>query len=268
MKYTIPIIVAVFLFGSPATAGDYIRIGVDSIPAGATAFEIPFYIERTCPVPSYIMGTSNGFVLTATGFTSWSYAGYVPCPHWQWFPLGGLIILEMIDGTPPDSFLVSPLGPGENRASGLPIVEDTFFFSLFLDIGPGEGEILIDSAFVGSAGAWKFSGLTCGLGGAPDRPLFVDKYGSDANHPIHITVYQTTCGDANADGVVDIDDPVFLVNFIFLSGPAPNPLLKADCDCSRGDVPVDIDDVVHLMNYILRDGPAPCDVDGDGVPDC
>ena len=65
---------------------------------------------------------------------------------------------------------------------------------------------------------------------------------------------------------MDIDDPVFLINYIFLFGPAPNPLLKADCDCSGGDVPVDIDDVVHLINYIFYDGPEPCDV--DGVPDC
>jgi hypothetical protein len=49
---------------------------------------------------------------------------------------------------------------------------------------------------------------------------------------------------------------------------APNPLLKADCDCSGGDVPVDIDDVIHLMDYVLRGGPPPCDIDGDGVPDC
>ena len=150
----------------------------------------------------------------------------------------------------------------------MPIMTDTYLFSLFLDIGPGEGEILIDSAYVFTAGAWKWSGMTCGQGGAPDRPLFVDKYGSDANHPIHITVYEPLCGDVTLDGAVDIDDPVFLISYIFAFGPAPNPLSVGDCDCSGGGVPVDIDDVVYLMNYILRDGPEPCDVDGDGVPDC
>jgi hypothetical protein len=272
MRYSLLIVAALVLVGGSATAGDYIRIGVDSIMAGSTNFEIPFYIERTCPVPTYIMGISNGFVLTATGNASWSDADYSsieinPIAS-AWFNLGGLWPYFDWDGTSPDFFLVAPDGPAGRRPGGMPVFEEMHFFSLFLDIGPGEGEILIDSAFFGVAGAWKWSGMTCGLGGAPNRPLFVDKYGSDANHPIHITVYEQPCGDANRDGFIDIDDPVFLLNYIFLYGPAPNPYLKSDCDCSGGDVPVDIDDVVHLLNYILRDGPEPCDVDGDGVPDC
>jgi predicted outer membrane repeat protein len=76
------------------------------------------------------------------------------------------------------------------------------------------------------------------------------------------------CGDVNADGAVDIDDPVYLVTFVFSFGPAPIPLSVGDCDCSGGDIPVDIDDIVHLLDYILRGGPEPCDADGDGVPDC
>jgi hypothetical protein len=261
---------ALLLVATPALAGDYLRVSVDRVPAGADSFEIPFYIERTCPDPSYIMGVSNGFVLNATGDATWEYAGYQPCPqHLIWFNLGGLVIYRFsFDGIPPDWFWVGMDMPGEGRAGGLPIVEDTFYFSLFLDIGPGEGEILIDSAFTGSAGVWKWAGLTCGQGGEPTRPLFVDKFGSDAHHPIHIEVYEPPCGDANEDGSVDIDDPVFLVNYIFMFGPAPDPLIKADCDCSGGSVPVDIDDVVHLMNYILRGGPEPCDLDGDDVPDC
>lgn len=38
-----------------------------------------------------------------------------------------------------------------------------------------------------------------------------------------------------------------------------------DSDCSGA---VDIDDVVWLINYIFTGGNAPCDADGDGVPDC
>jgi hypothetical protein len=38
-----------------------------------------------------------------------------------------------------------------------------------------------------------------------------------------------------------------------------------DSDCSGA---VDIDDVVWLINYIFTGGNAPCDTDGDGVPDC
>lgn len=248
-------------------AGDYIKLGIDSIPAGATNYEIPFLFQRTCLTPYIIAGISNGFTFEAVGDATWEFVSFYPDPEVDfWFTLGGLLFTNGFDGISPDSALVGGAGVG---TTGLMITpEDHHMFSFFLDIGPGEGEILIDSAFVFAAGAWKWSGMACGLGGAPDKPLFIDKYGSNANHPIHITIFDPPCGDANMDGVVDIDDPVFLLNYVFVFGPAPNPLLKADCDCSGGGVPVDIDDIVYLMDYILRGGPAPCDFDGDGIPDC
>ena len=73
------------------------------------------------------------------------------------------------------------------------------------------------------------------------------------------------CGDADNSDAVDIDDVVYLISYIFSSGPAPEPLESGDADCS-GDV--DIDDVVYLIGYIFSGGNAPCDVDGDGEPDC
>ena len=41
--------------------------------------------------------------------------------------------------------------------------------------------------------------------------------------------------------------------------------LIGDCDCSGN---VDIDDVVYLIAYIFSSGPAPGDPDGDGIPEC
>ncbi len=73
------------------------------------------------------------------------------------------------------------------------------------------------------------------------------------------------CGDADASEAVDIDDVVYLIQYIFAGGPAPDPLESGDADCS-GDV--DIDDVVYLIQYIFAGGNAPCDPDGDGEPDC
>jgi hypothetical protein len=82
-----------------------------------------------------------------------------------------------------------------------------------------------------------------------------------------ILVDDTTsvCGDADTSGEVDIDDVVYLINYIFADGPAPHPVESGDADCS-GDV--DIDDVVYLIAYIFSGGNAPCDIDGDEVPDC
>jgi hypothetical protein len=73
------------------------------------------------------------------------------------------------------------------------------------------------------------------------------------------------CGDADASGGVDIDDAVYLVNYIFATGPEPLPYESGDADCSGG---VDIDDIVWLIAYIFSGGNAPCDTDGDSEPDC
>jgi hypothetical protein len=73
------------------------------------------------------------------------------------------------------------------------------------------------------------------------------------------------CGDVDDSGDVDIDDVVYLINYIFAGGPPPDPYESGDANCAGG---VDIDDVVWLIAYIFSGGNAPCDTDGDEVPDC
>ncbi|MCK4384650.1 MAG: dockerin type I repeat-containing protein [candidate division Zixibacteria bacterium] len=63
-------------------------------------------------------------------------------------------------------------------------------------------------------------------------------------------------GDANGDLVVDIADVVYLINYLFIDGPAPEPLKAGDANC---DEVVDIADVVYLINYLFIDGPPPCE---------
>jgi hypothetical protein len=64
-----------------------------------------------------------------------------------------------------------------------------------------------------------------------------------------------TCGNANNDGLIDIDDAVYLIQFIFGGGPLPEFWESGDIDCS-GEI--DIDDVIFLINYIFSSGPEPC----------
>jgi hypothetical protein len=73
------------------------------------------------------------------------------------------------------------------------------------------------------------------------------------------------CGDADASGNVDIDDVVYLIQYIFAGGPEPSPLESGDANCSGN---IDIDDIVYLISYIFSAGNDPCDPNGDGVPDC
>ncbi len=68
-------------------------------------------------------------------------------------------------------------------------------------------------------------------------------------------VFPHPCGDANADGSVDIFDAVYLIAYIFSGGPAPSPLAAGD---ANSDGSVDISDVVYLIAYIFSGGPAPC----------
>ncbi len=63
------------------------------------------------------------------------------------------------------------------------------------------------------------------------------------------------CGDVDGSNQIDITDAVFLVNYIFASGAAPDPLERGDVDCSNQ---IDITDAVYLVNYIFASGAAPC----------
>jgi hypothetical protein len=64
-----------------------------------------------------------------------------------------------------------------------------------------------------------------------------------------------TCGDVDASGGLSIGDAVFVINYIFGGGPAPNPLAAGDVNC---DGSVSIADAVYLIAYIFGGGPVPC----------
>jgi hypothetical protein len=64
------------------------------------------------------------------------------------------------------------------------------------------------------------------------------------------------CGDVNADGTINVNDVVYLINYLFVPGsPAPIPLLAGDANC---DGAVNINDVVYLINFLFISGPPPC----------
>jgi hypothetical protein len=85
---------------------------------------------------------------------------------------------------------------------------------------------------------------------------------SSASHPDstsygaidRICIYKFMLGDANGDGVIDISDVVYLLNYLFINGPAPVPLAAGDATC---DGVVDASDLVYLLNYLFAHGPAP-----------
>jgi hypothetical protein len=89
------------------------------------------------------------------------------------------------------------------------------------------------------------------------RVAAVDKFGGRT----YATVFRFQTGlpgDASGDGFVNVGDVVYLVNYIFKSGPAPNPLASGD---ANGTCDVNVGDAVYLINYIFKSGPVP-------VPGC
>ena len=61
-------------------------------------------------------------------------------------------------------------------------------------------------------------------------------------------------GDVTNDQVVDVGDVVYMINYLFKSGPVPDPLASGDVNA---DCVVDVGDVVYLINYLFKGGPPP-----------
>jgi hypothetical protein len=61
-----------------------------------------------------------------------------------------------------------------------------------------------------------------------------------------------TCGDANFDAAITASDIIYLVNFVFKSGPAP---------IGSGDVnnsgEVNSADIIYMVGYVFKSGPPP-----------
>ena len=70
----------------------------------------------------------------------------------------------------------------------------------------------------------------------------------DCNRPV-------VRGDADHNNVINISDVVYLVKYIFASGPAPFTTNSGDADCNGR---ISISDAVFLIYYIFAAGPAPC----------
>jgi len=69
-----------------------------------------------------------------------------------------------------------------------------------------------------------------------------------------LAVQPTGCGDANGDLQINIADAIFLLNYVFKGGAAPDPLCIGDADLNGI---INIADVVRVINYVFKGGPPP-----------
>ncbi len=70
----------------------------------------------------------------------------------------------------------------------------------------------------------------------------------------YLTITETICGNANGDGQVNILDIIYLIDYKFKNGPAPDRLYAGDTD---GNGQVNILDIICLINFKFKNGPTP-----------
>jgi hypothetical protein len=97
-----------------------------------------------------------------------------------------------------------------------------------------------------------------------DTPYAIDFNGNNVHTRI-VSLSDGICGDANGDFELNISDAVFIINYVFASGPEPVPYRLGDCNC---DAECNVSDAVWIINYVFTGGNDPCDTDGDTIPDC
>lgn len=71
----------------------------------------------------------------------------------------------------------------------------------------------------------------------------------------NIVVEPYLCGDSNSDGLVNVSDVIWIVNYVFVGGDPPLPYESGDANC---DSVVSISDAVYIINYIFVGGNVPC----------
>jgi hypothetical protein len=90
-------------------------------------------------------------------------------------------------------------------------------------------------------------------GGQPSPPGLSESanWGLNAGYVLASRVKR---GDANADGALDLGDAIYILNYLFKSGPDPCPMEAGD---ASGDGIIDLGDAIYVLNYLFKGGPAP-----------
>jgi len=182
----------------------------------------------------------------------------------------GRIVLQygtMDPGADADGLSGATIGV-ENAAGtdGLPVVYNAaylhsdmaiaIFAPRWMAVTPGSGTVepystdtVVVSFTPGELADGVYHGQVSVTGNDPVNPSMVV--------PATMTIQSYVCGDANGDQGVNVADAIYVINYVFRSGPAPSPMTAGD---ANGDGQVNVADAVYIVNFVFRSGPPPdCD---------
>ena len=207
---------------------------------------MPFTIEIHFSNTQYGRSTwSTPFELTGTGnvttLASWEVVESNLFSSLCWM---GDSVVYSCDGdlSIPDLYCcVCPIS-GEFPSDGADHIAFTFHLEIAGDLSTS-GTFCIDSAAcVNPMYNWMFE-------------IPHPDFGGPYCWPVQYREFSYGCGDANGDGMVNLLDVTFIINWLYKSGPAPYAGIETtdvNYDCT-----VNILDVSYLISYLYRDGPAP-----------
>lgn len=83
---------------------------------------------------------------------------------------------------------------------------------------------------------------------------FNDECGAFSENSFRVTYNIHACGDPNTDLEVNIFDVSYLISYLYLGGPAPDPMLTGD---PNADKAINIFDVTYLIGFLYSGGSIP-----------
>ncbi len=63
--------------------------------------------------------------------------------------------------------------------------------------------------------------------------------------------YRGDVAPTGGDGILDVGDAVYILNYLFKGGPPPDPFIEGDTNC---DGLVDLSDAILILNYLFKGG--------------